>query len=109
MDYAGKIVLYHNRPQHHSKFKYIDRFAYKNLVNSSNCNSTTLKFSENKFDHPFLHVFIFGKVFPESHGFVAMPVTSCIKDTCSNPIKLVKRDEIVRPCERHSNETVTLR
>ena len=29
-----------------------------------------------KFDHPFSHVFIFGNVFPESHGFVAMPVTT---------------------------------
>ena len=52
-------------------------------------------------------------MFPESHGFVAMPVTSCIKDTWSNlqPIKLVKGDEIVRPCESsesHSNDTATL-
>ena len=23
-------------------------------------------------------------MFPESHGFVAMPVTSCTKDACSN-------------------------
>ena len=42
-----------------------------------------IKFSE-KFDHPFSHVFIFGNMFPESRGFVAVPVTSCIKDTCSN-------------------------
>ena len=48
-----------------------------------NFNATILKFSE-KFDHPFSHVFIFGNMFPESHGFIAMPVTSCIKDTCSN-------------------------
>ena len=41
----------------------------------------TLKFSE-KFEYQFSHVFIFGYMFPESHGFVAMPVTSCIKDTC---------------------------
>ena len=50
---------------------------------SSNFNATILEFSEN-FDHPFSHVFIFGNLFPESHGFVAMPVTGCIKDTCSN-------------------------
>ena len=31
----------------------------------------------------FSNVFIFGNMFPESHGFVTMPVTSCIKDTCS--------------------------
>ena len=37
-----------------------------------------------KFNHPFSHVFIFGNMFPESHGFVAMPVASCIKDTCHN-------------------------
>ena len=37
-----------------------------------------------EFDHPFSHVFIFGNMFPESHGFVAMPVTSSTKDTCSN-------------------------
>ena len=29
-----------------------------------------------KYDHPFLHVFIFGNMFPVSHGFVAMPVTN---------------------------------
>ena len=34
----------------------------------------TLQFSE-KFDHPFSHVFIYGKVLPESYGFVDMPVT----------------------------------
>ena len=28
--------------------------------------------------------FLLGNMFPESYGFVAMPVTSCIKDTCSN-------------------------
>ena len=28
--------------------------------------------------------FIFVNMFPETHGFVAMPVTSCIKNTCSN-------------------------
>ena len=42
-----------------------------------------LKISE-KFDHLFLHDIIFGNMLPESHGFVAMPVTSCIKDTSSN-------------------------
>ena len=49
-------------------------------------------------------------MFPGSHGFVAMPVTSSVKDECSNiPIKLMKVDEIVLPCDRHSNETVILR
>ena len=61
----------------------IDRFGFKNRVNSSNFNATVFKFSE-KFDHPFWHVFIFGNMFPESHSFVAMPVTSRIIDTCFN-------------------------
>ena len=39
-----------------------------------------LKFLE-KINHNFSHVSIFGNMFPESDGFVAMPVTSCIKDT----------------------------
>ena len=48
-------------------------------------------------------------MFPESHGFFAMPVTDCIKDTCSNSsLSIVKGGEIVRPCDRRSNETVTL-
>ena len=37
-----------------------------------------------KFNHPFLHMVIFVNMFSESHGFVAMPVTSSIKDTYSN-------------------------
>ena len=49
----------------------------------SNFNATILKFCK-KFDHPFSHVFIYGNMFLENHGFVAMPVTCCIKDTCSN-------------------------
>ena len=44
-----------------------------NRVNSSNFNATILNFFE-KFEHPFSHVFIFGNMLPESHGFVAMPV-----------------------------------
>ena len=28
------------------------------------------------FDHPFSNMFIFGIMFPESHSFVAMPVTA---------------------------------
>ena len=36
--------------------------------------ATIVNFSE-KSDHPILHVFIFGDMFPEGHGFVAVPVT----------------------------------
>ena len=80
-----------------NKCKLIDLIT---RINSNNFSATILKFSE-KFDPPFSHVFIFGNVFPESHGFAAMPVTSCIKDTCSNLLI-----QIVRHCDRHSNETV---
>ena len=46
----------------------------------------------------------------ESHGFVAMAVTSCIKDTCSNLSLLISEgDEIVLPYDLHSNEIETLR
>ena len=53
------------------------------LTSSSNLNDMILKFSY-KFDHLFSHVFIFGNMFPESHGFLPMPVTSCIKDIYPN-------------------------
>ena len=43
-----------------------------------------------------------------------MPATNWIRDTCFNLslyiyLIIVKRDEIVRSCDRHSNEAVTLR
>ena len=38
-------------------------------------NATTLRFSK-KFDHPFSHFFVFCNTFPESHGFVAVLITS---------------------------------
>ena len=44
MDYARKIALYHNGPQHRTKLKLIDRFGDKNRVISSNFNATILKF-----------------------------------------------------------------
>ena len=39
-----------------------------------------------------------------------MPVTNCIKDTCSNFSLsiLAMEDEIFITCDLHSNETVTL-
>ena len=77
--------LRHHGPQHLTKLKYvkINRFGDKNRVNSSNFNPTILKFSE-KLDHQFSRVFRFGNMFTENHGFVAMRVTSFIKNTCSN-------------------------
>ena len=87
MDWARKISFDHNGPP----------TLYKIIMN--NCMLIDLvirieltlailmllypKFFE-KFDHPFSHVFIFRNMFPDSYGFVAMPVTSCIKDTCSD-------------------------
>ena len=62
-----------NAPQ--PKLKEIDIFCDNNRVNWSNFNAVTLRFSK-KFDHPFSHVSIFGNMFPNSHGFVDMPVTS---------------------------------
>ena len=44
------------------------------LVNSNNFIATAPRFSE-KFDHPFSHVLIFGNMFSESHGFVAVSGT----------------------------------
>ena len=79
----GKSLSITTDPQHRKKIKSIDRFGDQNRVNSSNFNATILKFSE-KFDNKFLHVFTLSNMFPESHGFVAMPVTICIIDTCSN-------------------------
>ena len=60
--------------QPRAKLTQISCFGGAYLVNSSNFNATILKFPE-KFEHPFLHVFIFGNMFRESHGFVAVPVT----------------------------------
>ena len=54
-----------------------------NRANSGNFNTMTLKFSE-KLDHQFSHDLYFVNMFPESRGFVAMPVRGCIKDICSN-------------------------
>ena len=40
----------------------------------------TLKFSE-KFDHPFLHVFPFVNILPESQGFVAILRLQAVSNT----------------------------
>ena len=68
MEYSRKIAFYHNGSHHRTKLKKIDRYGDKNRDNSSNFYPTILKFSE-KFDHPFSHVFIFGNMIPEIHGF----------------------------------------
>ena len=48
-------------------------------------------------------------MFPESRGFVAMPVTRYIIYTCSiYPYLISEGSRIVRPCDRPHNKTVTL-
>ena len=68
-----------------------------------------LKFSE-KFDHLFSNVFIYGNTFPESrfrcYGGYKLYQRYIFQKIS---ILLLKGDEIVRPCDRHINETVTLR
>ena len=54
--------------QQRTKLMKIYWFGDKNRANSSNFNAMILKLSE-KFDHPFLHLFIFGNMFPESRFF----------------------------------------
>ena len=82
------------------------------FIMSSNFIATNLKFAE-KFDHPFSHVFIFGNMFRESRGFVAMPLTSS-KNFVSMihvpiyPYLISEGNEIVRAFDWHSNDTVTL-
>ena len=48
-----------------------------------NFNATFLNFSEN-LDHRFSLVYIFGNMFPESKGLVAISVISSIEETCHN-------------------------
>ena len=43
-------------------------------INSLIFLTTTFKLPE-KFDHPFLHLFIFGNIFAQGHDFVAVTVT----------------------------------
>ena len=59
------------------------RFGDKNQVKSSDFNATILTLSGKHYHH-FLNVRMFGDMLPQSHCFVTMPVTSRIKDTCSN-------------------------
>ena len=73
MGCARKISLDRNGHQHHTKLKSIDRFGIGRIaIRVILCNfmATTLRYSV-KFG-PFSHVFIFGNMFPGSHGFVAM-------------------------------------
>ena len=86
MDLAWKIAFDHNEPPAPYKInvnncKFID-LVIRIELSRNNFNATILKFSE-KFNHLFSHVSIFGNMFDENQGFIAMPVTSCIKDTCS--------------------------
>ena len=85
MDYALKIAFDHNGPPTQYKSK-VNNYKLIDFVIRIELTRAILmsRFSNFLFDHPFSHVFMYGNMFPESHGFVAMPVTRCIKDTCSN-------------------------
>ena len=67
----------------------------------------TLKFSE-KIDHPSSHVFVFGNMFTD----IVTASLLCRLQGVSKihvPINLSQKgEEVVRLCDRHSNETVTL-
>ena len=65
------LLLYKIKVKNCKLIDLVIRFEF-----SSNFKGRILKFSD-KLNHPFL----FGNMFPQGHGFVAMPVTSCIKDT----------------------------
>ena len=56
--------------------------------------------SELQSNHPFSHVFIFGKMFPESHGFDAVPVTMSnnfvsIQELDKDKLELVSLTQLV--------------
>ena len=61
----------------------LSRFGDKNQDKSRDFNATILTFS-GKHYHQFSNVWMLGNMFPQSHCFVTMPVTSRIKDKCSN-------------------------
>ena len=50
-------------------------FGNGNRIPSGNFIATTLKLAE-KFDHSFLHLFIFDDIFARGRGFAAMAVES---------------------------------
>ena len=69
------------------------------------------------FDHLFLHVFIFGNMFPKCHGFVAMPVERPnnfvrwvlgMMHVPIYPYLINGGRRICWSCDWHSNETGTL-
>ena len=86
-------------------------FVKRIELTSAILSPQTLRFAE-KFEHQFLHVFIFGNKFPENYGFVVMPVTSCQRykfQFIMQYLIIVKGNEIVRACNWHSNVTVSLK
>ena len=79
MDYARAVSLKMSTSKRtpntaQNSCKLIDLEMRIELINRDQFNATILKFFE-KFYHQFLHVYIFGNMFPESHGFIAVPVT----------------------------------
>ena len=81
MDCAWKISLCDKRRQHHTKLKLINGVGDKNQFNlrklTCRISCQTVRFSEIR--QSIFECLYIGNMFPESHGLVAMPVTSCIK------------------------------
>ena len=71
----------------------------------------TLRFYE-KFYYPFSHFSIFDNMFPENHGFVAVPVTSSNNFFSIHKLDIdiyIEKCKFDTSCNRHSNETVTFK
>ena len=95
-----------SRTRNHTKASYAgDTLCIPKL--SAECIRLVL-FSICRLWVSFSHVVILGNLFPESRSFVIMAVTSCIKDTCSNPYLISEQRRICSRLWRHCNEIVTL-
>ena len=79
MDFARAVVLKMSTSQLSNPNTILNYSKFIDLVMRIELTRAILlprlRFAE-KFDHLFSYVFIFGNMFRESRGFVAMPVTS---------------------------------
>ena len=64
------------------------RFGNANVIDYTNFNATTLKVSK-KFDLSFPHIFIFGNIFAQGHGFDAV---TAISNMFRLPSLIIARD-----------------
>ena len=63
-------------------------FVNANRINSANFNMTTLKLTD-KLDQLFSHIFLFGNIFAQGHGFDAVTHQLLIKWVMSYSLKTV--------------------